>query len=261
MFGELDMSLDKAKEIVAIFLKINSDDIHDNTRIDNSVIKSSVLVHRMFSELKKNGFEINNFSNLKTFGDLEKYLNGQEVDSSSIHNEDSNLKAQSSANTESLRNIGVDIESSLNLPDAVDFYDEQFYTDNFTRAEIAYCSSKKNPKSCFAGRFAAKEAIIKANKKHINTKFSNLEISVAENGQPLFEDMSISISHLNLNGMQFSTAVAYHPVSIDTRQLEIKINQNTDYIQRLEQDLKSRNKIYFFILIFLTLILILLISL
>lgn len=256
------MSLDKAKEIVAIFLKIDSDDINVDTRIDNSVIKSSVLVHRMFSELKKNGFEINNFSNLKTFGDLEKHLNGQEVDrSSSIHNEDTNLKAQSSANTESLRNIGVDIESSINLPDAVDFYDEQFYTDNFTRAEIAYCSSRKNPKSCFAGRFAAKEAIIKANKKHISTKFSDIEISVAENGQPLFEDMSLSISHLNLDGIQFSTAVAYRPVSIDTRELEKKLIQNTDHIQRLEEDLKSRNRIYLFLLIFITLIIISKISL
>jgi hypothetical protein len=53
MLGELDMSSDIIKEIIATFLKANIKLIDSNTRIDNNAIQSSVLIHRMYSELKK----------------------------------------------------------------------------------------------------------------------------------------------------------------------------------------------------------------
>ena len=94
------------------------------------------------------------------------------------------------------------------MPDSNNFIDDQFYIDNFSKSEIAYCSSKENPKSCFTGRFAAKEAIVKANNDYINTSFSNIEILVGKNGEPLFEGMEISISHITFNDIELSTAVA-----------------------------------------------------
>jgi holo-[acyl-carrier protein] synthase len=39
---------------------------------------------------------------------------------------------------------------------------EAFVERVFTRGEIAYCRSKRNPSHHFAGRFAAKEAVLKA---------------------------------------------------------------------------------------------------
>jgi phosphopantetheine--protein transferase-like protein len=80
--------------------------------------------------------------------------------------------------------------------------------DNFSKNEIAYCSSKKNPKLCFCGRFAAKEAIVKADNRYLNSNFSDMEIKVSSSGAPVFKGMNISISHVNIKDISFSTAIA-----------------------------------------------------
>ncbi|KAJ3071925.1 3-oxoacyl-[acyl-carrier-protein] synthase [Podochytrium sp. JEL0797] len=54
--------------------------------------------------------------------------------------------------------VGVDVQliSEVNAENAV------FIERNFTAAEIAYCSASSSPQSSFAGRWAAKEAVVKA---------------------------------------------------------------------------------------------------
>ncbi|KAJ3029814.1 UNVERIFIED_CONTAM: 3-oxoacyl-[acyl-carrier-protein] synthase [Siphonaria sp. JEL0065] len=54
--------------------------------------------------------------------------------------------------------VGVDVQliSEVNADNTV------FIERNFTAAEIAYCSGSSSPQSSFAGRWAAKEAVIKA---------------------------------------------------------------------------------------------------
>jgi holo-[acyl-carrier protein] synthase len=223
MPGGLVMSHDNIKEIIATFLKVDIRDVNSNTQIDNKAIQGSILVHRMYSELKKNGYEVNNPGEIKTFGDLEKELLGLDslgninieegkIEKSINQISESSIKSNSNSNS---NGIGIDIESSANLPNTDNFIDEQFYIDNFSKSEIAYCSSKENPKSCFTGRFAAKEAIVKANNDYINSGFSNIEITIGKNGEPLFEGMNISISHIKLNEIELSTAVAQKIVNFD----------------------------------------------
>ena len=244
MFGWLDMKLDIIKGIIATFLKSDIQDINSNTRIDNKAIQGSILMHRMYSELKKNGYEVNNPADIKTFGDLEKELLGMN-NPDNINIEESKTKSSknhASENSINSNSIGFDIESSINLPEADDFFNDQFYIDNFSKSEIAYCSSKENPKSCFAGRFAAKEAIVKANKDYLSTKFSNIEINVGENGEPLFEGMNISISHIKLNEVELSTAVAQKLSKFDVTELEKNIAQNMNSLSNMSQELKKYNK-------------------
>ena len=218
MPGGLDMSHEIIRGIIATFLKVNIRDVNSNTRIDSKAIQGSVLVHRMYSELKKNGYKVNNPGEISTFGDLEKKLLGLDgLDNINIEEGkiEKSINQISESSTKSI-GIGIDIESSANLPDSDNFIDDQFYIDNFSKSEIAYCSSKENPKSCFTGRFAAKEAIVKANNDYINTGFSNIEITIGKNGEPLFEGMNISISHIKLNEIELSTAVAQKIVNFDT---------------------------------------------
>jgi len=213
------MSHEIIREIIATFLKVNIRDVNSNTRIDSKAIQGSVLVHRMYSELKKNGYKVNNPGEISTFGDLEKKLLGLDgLDNINIEEGkiEKSINQISGSSTKSIGiGIGIDIESSANLPDSDNFIDDQFYIDNFSKSEIAYCSSKENPKSCFTGRFAAKEAIVKANNDYINTGFSNIEITIGKNGEPLFEGMNISISHIKLNEIELSTAVAQKIVNFD----------------------------------------------
>lgn len=205
------MSPKVVKEIVATFLKTETANVNSSTLIDSTAIPGSVLIHRMYSELSKKGFKVKNAAKVKTYGDLESILfNGllkNERDSHN-HSEDSKIDYMNSVQKNGESGIGIDIESVDNLPDSNDYFDDQFYIDNFSKKEIAYCSSKQNPKSCFCGRFAAKEAIVKADNTFLDINFSDIEIKVSSKGAPLFEGMDISISHLNVGDIRLSTAIA-----------------------------------------------------
>ncbi|KAJ3096841.1 3-oxoacyl-[acyl-carrier-protein] synthase [Phlyctochytrium planicorne] len=56
------------------------------------------------------------------------------------------------------RGVGVDVQ----LVSEVSVDNESFILRNFTAAEVSYCRAQADPRASFAGRWAAKEAVIKA---------------------------------------------------------------------------------------------------
>ena len=74
-----------------------------------------------------------------------------------------------------------------------------FYKKIFLPSEIKYCSKFKNPYEHFAGKFAAKEAIIKATQKKI--QLNQIEIKNEKKGLEIIiknkieSNTHISISH------------------------------------------------------------------
>ena len=58
--------------------------------------------------------------------------------------------------------LGIDITEVHRIEDAIQRYGGRFLQRVFTEAEIRYCESKANRFERFAGRFAAKEAAMKA---------------------------------------------------------------------------------------------------
>ena len=80
--------------------------------------------------------------------------------------------------------IGVDIESINRFKNIPFELNERFYRRIFTPFEIEYCLKKKNMYSHFAGRFAAKEAVIKALSKEKKYFFSEIEVRNDNNGRP-----------------------------------------------------------------------------
>ncbi|TAN41952.1 MAG: holo-[acyl-carrier-protein] synthase [Nitrospirae bacterium] len=58
--------------------------------------------------------------------------------------------------------IGTDIVEISRIKSSVEKWGDTFLKRIFSPDEIAYCSQNKNPYPCFAGRFAAKESVIKA---------------------------------------------------------------------------------------------------
>lgn len=110
--------------------------------------------------------------------------------------------------TDKAQGVGVDIQqiSSLGLDEP------SFINRNFTQKEQDYCNNKKNPKQHYAGKWAAKEAVLKAissykNNNVIKTAWDSLlkiEILNQENGLPvvylddsiqLDKSIKVSISH------------------------------------------------------------------
>ncbi|ORY03898.1 hypothetical protein K493DRAFT_311577 [Basidiobolus meristosporus CBS 931.73] len=126
--------------------------------------------------------------------------------------------------------VGVDIE----LISAIPMASETFFRRNFTEFEQAYCESRPDPQSSFAGRWSAKEAVFKAissfaieNNKEILKKLNqgagaplqDIEITASDSNTPKVilhgligetaeaigvEDIKVTISHSG----QFSVAVA-----------------------------------------------------
>ena|SRR5688572_1422591 len=58
--------------------------------------------------------------------------------------------------------IGIDATDLPRVADLVERYGERFLRRVFTDGEIAYCTKRRNPVPHLAGRFAVKEAAMKA---------------------------------------------------------------------------------------------------
>lgn len=58
--------------------------------------------------------------------------------------------------------IGTDIIECVRIAQMIEKHGEVFLTRVYTRDEIAYCSARKAANQHYAGRWAAKEAVLKA---------------------------------------------------------------------------------------------------
>jgi holo-[acyl-carrier protein] synthase len=58
--------------------------------------------------------------------------------------------------------LGIDATDIPRIAATIDRYGDRFINRVFTEAEIAYCLRRRTPAVHFAGRFAAKEAAMKA---------------------------------------------------------------------------------------------------
>lgn len=122
--------------------------------------------------------------------------------------------------------IGTDIVECQRIADMIDKHDELFLSRVFTAREIEYCSARKSAVQHYAGRWAAKEAILKA----IGTgwangiKWTDIEVTNDGGGKPnvtlhgtgleVAESLGIgkvliSISHCQSFAVAFATAVGF----------------------------------------------------
>lgn len=58
--------------------------------------------------------------------------------------------------------LGLDATDIDRIAETIDRYGERFLRRIFTEGEVAYCQRRRSPAVHFAGRFAAKEAAMKA---------------------------------------------------------------------------------------------------
>ncbi len=61
-----------------------------------------------------------------------------------------------------IKGIGIDIVEIKRVKKLIKQYGSRFLERTFTPLEIKYCKTKPNPAQHFAGKFSAKEALIKA---------------------------------------------------------------------------------------------------
>lgn len=86
-----------------------------------------------------------------------------------------------------MRGLGSDIIEVSRIDESIKRYGSRFLDRIFTRSEQQYCSRHRDAGRHFAGRFAAKEAIVKALGTGISISISWLDIEISNNaaGKPV----------------------------------------------------------------------------
>lgn len=128
--------------------------------------------------------------------------------------------------------IGTDIVECLRIAQMIERHGELFLTRVFTPREIEYCSSRKAATQHYAGRWAAKEAVLKA----IGTGWSrgigwrDIEVRNFEGGRPVIilaggtreicdrlgiAEVLISISHCRTHATAYALALGAFPGEAD----------------------------------------------
>ncbi|MEX0819682.1 MAG: holo-ACP synthase [Pirellulaceae bacterium] len=120
--------------------------------------------------------------------------------------------------------IGTDIVECLRIAQMIERHGELFLTRVYTPFEIEYCSSRKAATQHYAGRWAAKEAVLKAMGTGWAKGISWLDIEVRndEGGRPSIRlggasrdiceqrgvrEMLISISHCRSHATAYALAI------------------------------------------------------
>lgn len=100
----------------------------------------------------------------------------------------------------SIRGIGNDIIEIARIRKSIERQGQAFIERLFTPREIEYCNKYKDPIPHYAGRFAAKEAIVKALGTGFGAQihFHDIEILNDEAGKPIaFLSQSVQKNLLN----------------------------------------------------------------
>ncbi len=124
--------------------------------------------------------------------------------------------------------IGTDIIECVRIAKMIEKHGELFLNRVYTRNEIAYCSCRKSANQHYAGRWAAKEAVLKA----LGTGWSrgiqwtDIEVVNEIGGRPRIEldgqakvigqqlgihSILISISHCRSYAIAYATAIGAQP--------------------------------------------------
>jgi phosphopantetheine--protein transferase-like protein len=185
--------MEKIKEIIATFIHKTPDEIDPQTFINKKAINGSILIHRMYAALADAGYKINDYADIDTFGALCEKLAIKDNNINNIGTPINNPSFSHDVNNPIA--IGIDIEKISSFKKCKDYREDTFYKSNFSPTEISYCILQTDPLASFAGKFAAKEAIIKANNALKNTPFHAIEIKNDQEGKPGFLNFALSISH------------------------------------------------------------------
>ncbi len=116
--------------------------------------------------------------------------------------------------------IGIDLVDIGRIQLLIEKYRAKFLDRVFSIKEQEYCKSKSKPSIHFAGRFAAKEAVIKSIKSSGYSQpieFNSITILNNPDGSPYVDlelsfkiDVKISISHTETHAIAFALAELNH---------------------------------------------------
>ena len=108
-----------------------------------------------------------------------------------------------------IKGIGIDVVDVKRIEKIAARLDEKFLNRVFTEEEIKYCLSKKNKFQHFAGRFASKEAFLKAIGIGLfrGYQLKDIEVRNEKSGKPFIvknDKIKKVLTHLNAENIYIS---------------------------------------------------------
>jgi phosphopantetheine--protein transferase-like protein len=187
---------DAIKEVVAGFVKIKPELVTESTLITSKAVFGSIQLHRMYAALAQHGVAVDDYRNIQTYGELMQRVNGNSQKNTASNDVPLQFNYNPSSNgSNNSFSVGIDVEPIDSFKSVNDFREDPFYQMNFSPSEISYCLLQSHPLASFAGLFAAKEAIVKADNHLKGTAFSSINIEYHAGGKPFYPGFQISITH------------------------------------------------------------------
>ncbi len=229
------------KEVIDLYRQLTGGKILSD---QNSIISAndftSIMRDRFISELSKRGiiWEGNDLTFSSLMSAKEKLPIKYDLPSNNSGN---------SIVKEGLTGIGIDIQLISDLPQTDDYWEDEFYKTKFTKEEIGYCLTRKNPVMSFAGIYACKEAIIKCNQV---VDVSQINILHDPNNKPVFANFNLSISHSG----DYAIAIAVFDSNSSSKPLN-NIKQENSLISESNTDAdKQQNGIKILIILVIAIV-------
>ena len=201
--------IDELKRLIAETLKVNVSDIDEGFSLKAGRFKTSagsVILSNIFRKVYGQKVDCRK---VNTFGELLMLAGEGQGESQAVipvetapavdNNAESEIvependkqhelrQGQSDARHEASNNFsefggsrlvcGIDIQEIDIFPDVADFWTDSFYTENFTKEEIAYCVTTASPRHSFAGRWCVKEALHKCSSKYFNVPLKDIRVT------------------------------------------------------------------------------------
>jgi holo-[acyl-carrier protein] synthase len=107
---------------------------------------------------------------------------------------------------------GIDIVENKRIENSIKKFGEKFLHRVFTYNEIKYCMEKVENTPCFAARFAAKEAFIKAYYKAFGRKLTYRSIEIkGQQGKPakIFLHLNNKVIAPSESGFKYSLSISH----------------------------------------------------
>lgn len=105
---------------------------------------------------------------------------------------------------------GVDIVEISRIDDLMKKRGDKFLHRVFTDEELNYCMGKSGTPSHLAGRFAAKEAVIKLLKGEKSPDLKSVEIIRGKNGEPIVRLRNEAVDMANHRGIHYISISISH---------------------------------------------------
>lgn len=191
------LDTEKLKALVSDLMQVSVDTVSAST-VFSGILATSLGRARLDAALRSRfGISNNGVYTVKTFGDLCRLLGGEAAGENTVSAapRSQSISLLSTADNTGIA-IGIDIQSVDALPNATDYWEEEFYQQHFTRQEIAYALLQPNPRESFASAWCAKEALRKADARWLDIDWHQTELTHTSTGIPALNsgDQSISCS-------------------------------------------------------------------